>query len=98
AHRRGWRQSDVAHAGDVARSPWRRWGQALASLATPRLEHLASTGSRHPDAKPVGLAPVLLLGLVGPLDVGDSAERRFDRSEEHTSELQSLTNLVCRLL
>src|SRR5438046_8952465 len=25
-------------------------------------------------------------------------ERRFGRSEEHTSELQSLTNLVCRLL
>src|SRR5437016_10238633 len=24
--------------------------------------------------------------------------RAFDRSEEHTSELQSLTNLVCRLL
>src|SRR5438093_7788632 len=24
--------------------------------------------------------------------------RGFDRSEEHTSELQSLTNLVCRLL
>src|SRR5438046_7104282 len=24
--------------------------------------------------------------------------RRADRSEEHTSELQSLTNLVCRLL
>src|SRR5258706_10917423 len=24
--------------------------------------------------------------------------RRHDRSEEHTSELQSLTNLVCRLL
>src|SRR5258706_8775771 len=23
---------------------------------------------------------------------------RFERSEEHTSELQSLTNLVCRLL
>src|SRR2546430_7287235 len=28
-------------------------------------------------------------------DVGDSAE---DRSEEHTSELQSQSNLVCRLL
>src|SRR5262249_61006957 len=26
------------------------------------------------------------------------ADRRRDRSEEHTSELQSLTNLVCRLL
>src|SRR5262249_61747429 len=28
----------------------------------------------------------------------DEAERRVGRSEEHTSELQSLTNLVCRLL
>src|SRR5438046_7058528 len=27
-----------------------------------------------------------------------SAEKRHRRSEEHTSELQSLTNLVCRLL
>src|SRR5437016_8857186 len=26
------------------------------------------------------------------------APLRFERSEEHTSELQSLTNLVCRLL
>src|SRR5438093_13545237 len=26
------------------------------------------------------------------------ARMRFGRSEEHTSELQSLTNLVCRLL
>src|SRR5438093_13181279 len=26
------------------------------------------------------------------------AEREHERSEEHTSELQSLTNLVCRLL
>src|SRR5215213_11369954 len=29
-----------------------------------------------------------------PRDIGQDAER----SEEHTSELQSLTNLVCRLL
>src|SRR5437016_11040121 len=28
----------------------------------------------------------------------DSRNRRNIRSEEHTSELQSLTNLVCRLL
>src|SRR5438093_7766397 len=28
----------------------------------------------------------------------DPAVRTGDRSEEHTSELQSLTNLVCRLL
>src|SRR5438046_5600919 len=31
------------------------------------------------------------------LDVGRISPR-LDRSEEHTSELQSLTNLVCRLL
>src|SRR5258706_3318274 len=40
--------------------------------------------------------PPLVLALVRwhPLDSGCS----LDRSEEHTSELQSLTNLVCRLL
>src|SRR2546430_6665627 len=30
--------------------------------------------------------------------VGPGAERQHDRSEEHTSELQSQSNLVCRLL
>src|SRR5437016_13680783 len=30
--------------------------------------------------------------------VADDAGQRDRRSEEHTSELQSLTNLVCRLL
>src|SRR5437016_8103586 len=32
------------------------------------------------------------------LDLPNSRLRRGNRSEEHTSELQSLTNLVCRLL
>src|SRR5438046_10745872 len=32
------------------------------------------------------------------LDAADVRGRIHDRSEEHTSELQSLTNLVCRLL
>src|SRR2546430_9134156 len=31
-------------------------------------------------------------------DAAPSLERRRDRSEEHTSELQSQSNLVCRLL
>src|SRR2546430_13266758 len=35
--------------------------------------------------------------LQGDLSGGFSAEY-FDRSEEHTSELQSQSNLVCRLL
>src|SRR5205823_12850804 len=33
--------------------------------------------------------------LIGPVDLG---RRRLLRSEEHTSELQSLAYLVCRLL
>src|SRR5437016_8401884 len=33
-----------------------------------------------------------------PLGVTGTPELRHPRSEEHTSELQSLTNLVCRLL
>ena len=47
----------------------------------------------------------ITLGLVAEL-TGDSAQSlshksftpKTNRSEEHTSELQSLTNLVCRLL
>src|SRR5438093_10149570 len=34
----------------------------------------------------------------GPEDRGGDAGGPHGRSEEHTSELQSLTNLVCRLL
>src|SRR5438093_10167421 len=51
------------------------------------------------------LAIVHLPGERGPREHGDRRSRRQDvsqharqRSEEHTSELQSLTNLVCRLL
>src|SRR2546430_8637073 len=35
------------------------------------------------------------LGMLGYLQI---AQRSYDRSEEHTSELQSQSNLVCRLL
>src|SRR5262249_60026388 len=39
-----------------------------------------------------------LLVAPGPAAVGAASQDEVDRSEEHTSELQSLTNLVCRLL
>src|ERR1035441_2387003 len=47
-----------------------------------------------------GLAPDLLaygFGIDQRLDFGEEAGNRL-RSEEHTSELQSLRHLVCRLL
>src|SRR5262249_57278768 len=47
-------------------------------------------GLRHPLPDEAGG----LLFLVA----ADLADEYDDRSEEHTSELQSLTNLVCRLL
>src|SRR6266853_2261035 len=41
----------------------------------------------------------LLLGLLGEPDgLVKAAFQKLDRSEEHTSELQSQSNLVCRLL
>src|SRR2546427_5357351 len=47
---------------------------------------------RHPDH----VEAPRVFGL--RLRVGLEQGRRFDRSEEHTSELQSQSNLVCRLL
>src|SRR5438093_10125787 len=38
-----------------------------------------------------------VVAIIGP-NGEEVAIRTDDRSEEHTSELQSLTNLVCRLL
>jgi hypothetical protein len=62
------RQSGLARKGDAAGSSRRSRREALATLATPRLQHLATSGRRHAYAKPVGFAPVALLGLVRPLD------------------------------
>src|SRR5438046_8656256 len=44
------------------------------------------------------LVPIVIALLAAPL-LGERLDAgRWGRSEEHTSELQSLTNLVCRLL
>src|SRR5262249_61618183 len=58
--------------------------------------HDALPISRHGRAarRRTGAALSAALAADGAL----RAERRARRSEEHTSELQSLTNLVCRLL
>src|SRR5256885_12115777 len=39
-----------------------------------------------------------LVGILAQPAVGGADQREIDRSEEHTSELQSPCNLVCRLL
>src|SRR5438046_7562880 len=82
--------------------------------AEPRRDDKDSPGILNRDAaalqdravvpQPVEVAQVQLPNVGEPLDRHDESleaeapgqDRR--RSEEHTSELQSLTNLVCRLL
>src|SRR5258706_3137978 len=46
---------------------------------------------KHPRSR-------ILARAEGAYYTSAEGKRLFDRSEEHTSELQSLTNLVCRLL
>src|SRR5437016_10265804 len=43
-------------------------------------------------------APLVFTAHSVPVAMADASPPRSGRSEEHTSELQSLTNLVCRLL
>src|SRR5205814_8712153 len=53
------------------------------------------------DALPIsqpGIAPPLWQGPLDRLPLVDEAHEAEHRSEEHTSELQSLRHLVCRLL
>src|SRR2546430_6590187 len=62
--------------------------------------------AQSPPANPVGSAPLPRPAPVSPLVPrpqqrvlpARSSGRRQIRSEEHTSELQSQSNLVCRLL
>src|SRR2546427_8054933 len=42
--------------------------------------------------------PITILSLRGIPQAEKNTARRMTRSEEHTSELQSQSNLVCRLL
>src|SRR5688572_31161695 len=59
-------------------------------------------GSHHPEPRSPadGSGRRQLLGARGPPGIPNRHRPRvrMDRSEEHTSELQSQSNLVCRLL
>src|SRR5262249_58888326 len=76
-----------------------RSGIAALSVATSGGKVISVTttsGDVHPGAVVFATGiPPLLDGL--PIDL-PATKVKGHRSEEHTSELQSLTNLVCRLL
>src|SRR2546430_8876217 len=54
--------------------------------------------ARGTAARPAGLAARARASRDHGLGLGRAPQGRQDRSEEHTSELQSQSNLVCRLL
>src|SRR5262249_62150761 len=66
----------------------------IAGLASPRLG-----GSRAcPTRNPVLTLRARAVSVSRAAGSANRERRKRHRSEEHTSELQSLTNLVCRLL
>src|SRR2546427_5204130 len=78
----------LARADELAR----RWAIALI-LALP-LERIGE----FPLESFARQAPLLCAHVVRALQSDADLERIASRSEEHTSELQSQSNLVCRLL
>src|SRR5437016_1818416 len=74
---------------------------ALTSTTAARRRHLGGlTGGTDPQRR---IGDLQYVGLLGDdqFHVGGHSRKELAlgvRSEEHTSELQSLTNLVCRLL
>src|SRR5256885_5907897 len=64
--------------------------------ALPQRGHLFDVGPRHARADVAFLPRAVPRVLAGQESVGERLAH--DRSEEHTSELQSPCNLVCRLL
>src|SRR2546430_13015302 len=64
------------------------------------IERQIVAGARHQRAIVEGLGPetAVLARIRGKMARHGGAGAVADRSEEHTSELQSQSNLVCRLL
>src|SRR5438093_5497335 len=92
-----------AQAASAVQRHVRRWRRRLLVRPRRRPEVRSAGGRRHrqPDVLRGAAPPVPVRARGGRATRGtyDGVRRlRPSRSEEHTSELQSLTNLVCRLL
>src|SRR5207302_3514930 len=96
----------AAHPRDLHSFPTRRSSDLVAkvNLALAGLPSFTAIEALAGAAQGDALAERTRAALAGRIHIGpeiDYLERAFDasrRSEEHTSELQSRENLVCRLL
>src|SRR5437016_11946724 len=98
-------RTDVAHAGNSALEKvaelfddaQRRVGFARSLLHIAFRQRIGQVRVQIDESRKNGFARnVRYFGVRGHADV--AGKTILPRSEEHTSELQSLTNLVCRLL
>src|SRR3989454_5579588 len=82
-------------AGFVPLGHWLASGR-IAGCVTTTGAATKLGGSGMTDAKLHNIPAVYLIALNSTMSIGNAPLQ--DRSEEHTSELQSPCNLVCRLL
>src|SRR5438874_8939302 len=75
-------------SSDLSRAPWRPWWPAKSRL---------TTSNSYGDITPAW-RPFPIRATSRPSAPGTESFTTFSRSEEHTSELQSRRDLVCRLL
>src|SRR5690606_40310287 len=96
-HRRALHSFPTRRSSDLGMSPTRLIGSPIcatalkvpSTLAAPHMSYFISSISA------AGLSEMPPVSKVMPLPTSTMG---FARSEEHTSELQSRENLVCRLL
>src|SRR5438270_7213774 len=81
--------------GDADHGAFEDPGKHVDHLLDLVREHLEA---RHDDHVLLAVDDADEAFLVHDADVAGMQEKGFIRSEEHTSELQSQSNLVCRLL
>src|SRR5690606_7708264 len=94
--REPWRQSSVTRRR-LRPDPFSLLKAALPLILTfvaclAPVTHAAATAAWSPPRFPAQPTEVVIIGT------RHSAQLEYERSEEHTSELQSRENLVCRLL
>src|SRR5256885_16228285 len=83
---------------DVARPKLPRLLAAASGYSSPKARALRRGNSSPPSMMPTSSAPSIQQKPTATPPKQPLPTTRFSRSEEHTSELQSPCNLVCRLL
>src|SRR5437867_5041173 len=91
-------KSDWKEAGEEWSAPWGSSAAQWAGTILPRIRDFLPTGAILEIAPGFGRWTHYLKDYCQDLWIVDRSSECIERSEEHTSELQSPYDLVCRLL